>query len=569
MDQLLKFINNLNKAQRIGIVGGFAFLLLLVIGFLVYSNIKAEDKKLSYTIASNLTQADVMRATEELESAGVPFIITGSGSNLTLKTSKEFINIAKIKLVTSEASTNKHVGWEIFEKSSIGTTNFENKVKYLRALEGELSKSLESLSGVLKANVKIAIPKETIFTEKKSDTTASAVLTLKQGIFLTQKQLDGIKNFIASAVPDLKQENIQLIDQDGNLLEVSAEDMNTQRSSVQTKFKDKIEEDYEQKIISLLEPVVGAGRVMAKVNVILDFTKKDIEEEIYSPEGSIRSQQVIENTSNASGLGNNSGGIAGADNNIQPPQQLNDASKLSSNNESSNIVTNYEISRKLISQKDSNFTNIRRISASVTFDSGVLKDHPDKADFLASLESLSADAIGYDKARGDTITVKDFKFVGIKALNEKGELVDEFGNVIGGGYLETMSIKSILDEYKDYIQYLVVALLLFIFYRKFIASNDLVILGDAKKKEIGVDDEDLVKDMLAGLDDVLDQNTAHGRLKTKVKSQILNNIDGLDEESAAKYEVFIEELDREINNSPADIARMIELLLSEGNVNFK
>ena len=569
MDQLLKFINNLNKAQRIAIVGGFAFLLLLVIGFLVYSNIKAEDKKLSYTIASNLTQADVMRATEELESAGVPFIITGSGSNLTLKTSKEFINIAKIKLVTSEASTNKHVGWEIFEKSSIGTTNFENKVKYLRALEGELSKSLESLSGVLKANVKIAIPKETIFTEKKSDTTASAVLTLKQGIFLTQKQLDGIKNFIASAVPDLKQENIQLIDQDGNLLEVSAEDMNTQRSSVQTKFKDKIEEDYEQKIISLLEPVVGAGRVMAKVNVILDFTKKDIEEEIYSPEGSIRSQQVIENTSNASGLGNNSGGIAGADNNIQPPQQLNDGSKLSSNNESSNIVTNYEISRKLISQKDSNFTNIRRISASVTFDSGVLKDHPDKTDFLASLESLSADAIGYDKARGDTITVKDFKFVGIKALNEKGELVDEFGNVIGGGYLETMSIKSILDEYKDYIQYLVVALLLFIFYRKFIASNDLVILGDAKKKEIGVDDEDLVKDMLAGLDDVLDQNTAHGRLKTKVKSQILNNIDGLDEESAAKYEVFIEELDREINNNPADIARMIELLLSEGNVNFK
>ena len=569
MDQLLKFINNLNKAQRIGIVGGFAFLLLLVIGFLVYSNIKAEDKKLSYTIASNLTQADVMRATEELESAGVPFIITGSGSNLTLKTSKEFINIAKIKLVTSEASTNKHVGWEIFEKSSIGTTNFENKVKYLRALEGELSKSLESLSGVLKANVKIAIPKETIFTEKKSDTTASAVLTLKQGIFLTQKQLDGIKNFIASAVPDLKQENIQLIDQDGNLLEVSAEDMNTQRSSVQTKFKDKIEEDYEQKIISLLEPVVGAGRVMAKVNVILDFTKKDIEEEIYSPEGSIRSQQVIENTSNASGLGNNSGGIAGADNNIQPPQQLNDASKLSSNNESSNIVTNYEISRKLISQKDSNFTNIRRISASVTFDSGVLKDHPDKTDFLASLESLSADAIGYDKARGDTITVKDFKFVGIKALNEKGELVDEFGNVIGGGYLETMSIKSILDEYKDYIQYLVVALLLFIFYRKFIASNDLVILGDAKKKEIGVDDEDLVKDMLAGLDDVLDQNTAHGRLKSKVKSQIINNIDGLDEESAAKYEVFIEELDREINNNPADIARMIELLLSEGNVNFK
>ncbi|MBL3519849.1 flagellar M-ring protein FliF [Arcobacter lanthieri] len=571
MEQLLKFINNLNKAQRIAIVGGFAVLVLLIAGFLIYSSVKAEDKKLSYTIASNLTQADVMRATEELENAGIMFIVTGSGNNLTLKTSKEFINIAKIKLVTSEASTNKHVGWEIFEKSSLGTTNFENKVKYLRALEGELSKSLESLSGVLKASVKIAIPKETIFTEKKSDTTASAVITLKQGIFLTQKQVDGIKNFISSAVPDLKTENIQLIDQDGNLLEVSAEEVNTQKSTIQTKFKDRVENDYEQKIITLLEPVVGVGRVVAKVNVTLDFVKKDIEEEIYSPEGSIRSQQVIENTSNAQGLPVNVGGVAGVDNNIQPPQMALDNNKLSQNSESSNTVTNYEISRKLISQRDGNFTNIRRITASVTFDSSVLQDHPEKAEFLASLESLAADAIGYDKARGDTITVRDFKFVGLKNYNENGELIDEHGNVIGSSssYISAMNVKSILEEYKDYIQYLIVGLLLFIFYKKFIASNDMVILGEGKKQEILVDDEDLVKDMLAGLDDEFDQNTAQGRLKSKVKSQILNNIDGLDEESAAKYEVFIEELDREINGNPADIARMIELLLSEGNVNFK
>ncbi|MFV7791194.1 flagellar basal-body MS-ring/collar protein FliF [Aliarcobacter lanthieri] len=571
MEQLLKFINNLNKAQRIAIVGGFAVLVLLIAGFLIYSSVKAEDKKLSYTIASNLTQADVMRATEELENAGILFIVTGSGNNLTLKTSKEFINIAKIKLVTSEASTNKHVGWEIFEKSSLGTTNFENKVKYLRALEGELSKSLESLSGVLKASVKIAIPKETIFTEKKSDTTASAVITLKQGIFLTQKQVDGIKNFISSAVPDLKTENIQLIDQDGNLLEVSAEEVNTQKSTIQTKFKDRVENDYEQKIITLLEPVVGVGRVVAKVNVTLDFVKKDIEEEIYSPEGSIRSQQVIENTSNAQGLPVNVGGVAGVDNNIQPPQMALDNNKLSQNSESSNTVTNYEISRKLISQRDGNFTNIRRITASVTFDSSVLQDHPEKAEFLASLESLAADAIGYDKARGDTITVRDFKFVGLKNYNENGELIDEHGNVIGSSssYISAMNVKSILEEYKDYIQYLIVGLLLFIFYKKFIASNDMVILGEGKKQEILVDDEDLVKDMLAGLDDEFDQNTAQGRLKSKVKSQILNNIDGLDEESAAKYEVFIEELDREINGNPADIARMIELLLSEGNVNFK
>ncbi|MCT7582169.1 flagellar basal-body MS-ring/collar protein FliF [Aliarcobacter butzleri] len=574
MDQLLKFINNLNKSQRIILVSGFALLFIIVVGFLIYSSIKAEDKKLNYTIASNLTQADVMRASEELEASGIQFVVSGSGNNLTLKTSQEFINIAKIKLVTSEAATNKHVGWEIFEKSSLGTTNFENKVKYLRALEGELSRSLESLSGVLKANVKIAIPKETIFTEKRADTTASAVISLKQGIHLTKKQIDGIKNFIASAVPDLKQENIQLIDQDGNLLEQNIDEENTIKSAAQNKYKDKIEKDYEAKIISLLEPVVGTGRVVAKVNVALDFVKKDVEEEIYSPEGSIRSQQVIENTNNTQGMLPNNGGVAGVDNNIQVPTTVGDGSKISSNSEGSNTVTNYEISRKVISQKDGNYTNIKRITASVTFDSAILKDHPDKGEFIASLESLSGDAIGYDRGRGDTITVKDFKFVGAKALNENGQLVDEFGNVINSGdgisVVGTMStIKSILQDYKDYIQYLIVGILLFVFYKKFIASSDIVILGDGNKKKLEADDGDIVKEMLTNYESEFDTATAQGRLKSKVKSQILNNIEGLDEESAAKYEVFIEELDREINNSPAEMARMIELLLSEGNANFK
>lgn len=131
------------------------------------------------------------------------------------------------------------------------------------------------------------------------------------------------------------------------------------------------------------------------------------------------------------------------------------------------------------------------------------------------------------------------------------------------------TIKSILQDYKDYIQYLIVGILLFVFYRKFIASSDIVILGDGNKKKLEADDDDIVKEMLTNYESEFDTATAQGRLKSKVKSQILNNIEGLDEESAAKYEVFIEELDREINNSPAEMARMIELLLSEGNANFK
>lgn len=133
-----------------------------------------------------------------------------------------------------------------------------------------------------------------------------------------------------------------------------------------------------------------------------------------------------------------------------------------------------------------------------------------------------------------------------------------------------------MQEFGDYIQYLIAAILLFIFYKKFIASNEIVVLGDGvtnskgkgSKKQSGNDDG-LIDDMLSNLEQEFEISSAQGRLKSKVKSQILNNIDGLDEESAAKYEVFIEELDKEINNNPAEVARMIELLLTEGNNNFR
>jgi flagellar M-ring protein FliF len=130
-------------------------------------------------------------------------------------------------------------------------------------------------------------------------------------------------------------------------------------------------------------------------------------------------------------------------------------------------------------------------------------------------------------------------------------------------------IKSILKDFSEYIQYLIAAILLFVFYKKFIASNEIVILGDGTKQKVDINDENLVNDMLTDYENEFDSSTAQGRLKSKVKSQILNNIDGLDEESAARYEVFIEELDREINNSPTEVARMIELLLNEGNSSFK
>lgn len=570
MDQLLKFFNNLNAAQRAVIIGGFSILFVFLIGLLIYSSFKAESEKLNFTVATNLTKSQVMLASSELEGSNIPFAIVGSGNDLTIKTSKDFINIAKIKLITSDSGSSTHSGWEIFEKSSLGTTNFENQIKYLRALEGELGRSLESLSGVSRASVKIALPKQTIFTEKKVLPSASAVLTLRSGMYLSQKQVDGIKNFIASAVTDLHPENINLIDQDGTLLEKSSNDEENQLLKIQSDYRKKIENDYEDKVISLLEPFVGLGRVVARVSVDLDYTKFESHEEIFDPEGTIRSQQTSESVTQSQSLPNEVGGVPGIQSNIEDPNlQAGGNSGAMSSSEESQTTTNFEISKKVVSKKDNSFGTIKRINAAVTFDSAILDEDINKDEFMEKVKSIVQDAIGYSDKRGDNVSIKDFRFVVAKsgAISEDGSLVDS-----GSGVDTVAMTKSVLKEFGEYIQYIIAAIVLFVFYKKFIANHEVVVLaGGAGASNSRSGSKAHGGSSLGGdsdLDDYnfeeeFDQNSAHKRLKAKVKSQIMNNLRGLDEESAAKYEVLIEDLDKQIHSKPQEIANMISLLLNE------
>ena len=558
MDQIFKFINGLNAAQRSVIIGGFSILFLFLIGLLIYSSIKANDAKLNYTIASNLTKNQIMLASNELEAAGIPFTIIGSNNSLTLKTSKANVNIAKIKLVTSEAIVSKHTGWEIFDKSSLGTTNFENNVKLLRATEGELGRSLEALNGILSATVKIAIPKESVFTQRKTAPSASAILTLRDGSTLSTKQIAGVKNFIASAIPKLLPKNIKLINQNGSLLEDTQTSLDNQKYLTHTRYKSRIEKSYEEKIINLLEPFIGINKVVARVSVTMDYTNQLIEQEIFEPEGTIRSQQTTESTSSSEDKKPTSGGVPGVQSNIQNPDEKNGEVKSKANNEKAKNITNYEISKKVIHQKDNSVARIKRITAAVTFDSTIMEKIDKKDEFLSSIESIVEESIGVDVKRGDTVTIKSFKFISSESNNTNIYNDD--------GEIATAATKTALSEYSEYIQYLISAILLFVFYKKFISNNEINLAGNSNgegsKEKVGVADEDFEYE---------DFNPAisKNRLKSKIRTQLLSNIDGLDPETLARYEVLMEELETQINNEPEGIAGMIEMLLSEGDNKLK
>jgi len=556
MEQIFKFINSLNPAQRAVIMGGFSLLFVFLIGLLVYSNMKASDAKLNYTIASNLTKNQIMLASNELETAGIPFAIIGSGDSLTLRTSKSNVNIAKIKLVTSEAIVSKHTGWEIFDKSSLGTTNFENNVKFLRATEGELGRSLESLNNILSATVKIAIPKQSVFTQRKTEPTASAILNLRDGASLTSKQISGIKNFISSAIPKLKNKNIKLINQHGTLLEQDEQSAQSEKISSHEKYKSKVEKGFENKIITLLEPFIGQGRIVARVSVSLDYTNQQIEQEIFEPEGTIRSQETTESTAQAEDKKKQEAGVPGVQSNIQNPDEKDGEIKSKSSNENAKNITNFEISKKIIHQKDNSFARIKRISAAVTFDSAVMDSIDKKDEFIDSIRAIVEESIGVNVDRGDLVSIKSFKFL-ISDSNATSENVSNLDSSVSNA-----ATKSLISDFGEYIQYLISAILLFIFYKKFIANNDISFSADSSdvntSEKVGVSDESF---------DYEDFNptVSQNNLKNKVRKQLLSNIEGLDPETLAQYEVLLEELENEINNTPEGIAGMIEMLLGEGD----
>jgi flagellar M-ring protein FliF len=306
--------------------------------------------------------------------------------------------------------------------------------------------------------------------------------------------------------------------------------------------------------------------------VDLEFIKRDIYEEIYEPEGTIRSQQTTENISNSQAVDLQTGGEPGVQSNIENNEDNDGQSGTSSSNEESKNIVNYEISKRVINHEDNAFGKIKRVTAAVTFDSAVLNDVENKEDYLASISSVVQDTIGFSEQRGDKITVRDFKFLTQNTTGQTGVMVDENGQVIPvEDPTNTLAfVKTVLQEFSEYIQYLIAAILLFVFYKKFISKNEIIIFDEKGNKvdaegNIVDDDGQIIKDY----ENQFDRETAHGRLKARIKSQLLNNIEGLDEEAAVKYEVLIEELDKKINDNPEDIAHMIESLLSEGDSKFK
>ena len=454
----------------------------------------------------------------------------------------------RIAVATLGIPKESKIGFEIFDKQEFGATDAEQRVKFQRALEGELARTIESLSSIQKATVRIAIPKESVFTERQSLPTASIVVELKPGVSLNAKQIFGIKNLVAASVTNLSTENVKIVNQDGVALGDEDGEFDSDAIAQQIRYKREFENNYEQKIVNVLAPIVGgADKVVAKVNIDFDFDKKDTKSEVYDPNNVVRSESNIEEKRQGSAP-NEVGGVPGAVSNIGPVQGLDDSTLKEQYNKSSQ-QTNYEISKKVTNVKGQ-FASINRVSAAVVID-GIYKSKKDSdgkptgefeftpltKEQRESITNLIKQSIGYNQNRGDEVSLDNFEFKTHKDVSAS-EKMDSFMN-------------SYVVPFLPIFKYLFAALLIYIFYKKVIVPFMQKMLEETKEEEEQVQNE--FEDIETDAEDTLEKFKA---ARKKVEEQL--GLGGEFNEDELKYDVLLEKMRTVISERSEEIAALLQ-----------
>ena len=558
LNQIATLIQNLTLRQKIVA----AVSVIVLIGFLVfltlYKNTNTNSIKGYSVLFENTTAGDSALIIQQLEKEKVPYKILNEG---TIAVPTEMVHKQRISIAAQGIPKNSKVGFEIFDKTEFGATDFEQKIKYIRALEGELARTIESLGPISNASVHIAIPKETVFAQKQAAPTASIVLNIRPSMNLSVKQIVGIKNLVAASVSNLTAENVSIVNQDGEPL--GDEQSNIFQGELvksQMRYKKEFEHNVEQKIINVLAPVIGGvDKVNAKVTIDFDFSQQDYVSEIYDPNSVPRSEQSVEEKREGKEP-QDVGGVPGAISNIGPVQGL-ESNKKGETYQKSSTTTNYEISKKVVNSKDE-FAKVKRLTAAVVVDGvykyGVDADGKKKSeleyfpltkDQMDAIRDVVRQTVGYNQARGDEVTVSNFEF---KPLSSDGtraptkDLMDKVTNYVG--------------PLVPLLKYVIVGILLFAFYKK------VIIPFSQKMVETKLDDfEDEIEPITAheeeGAEDTLEK---FRQARKKVEDQLGIGQDF--NEEALKYDVLLEKLKHVAEQKSEEFAALLQSMIrNEGD----
>jgi flagellar M-ring protein FliF len=420
MEQLRSLIASLSVRQRWTII---ATALLVAAG--LYGLSRWERESAFRPLYNGMAPEDAALVVQKIKEGGTEYRLSNNGTTISVPDDR----VAELRLELASAGIPKsgRIGFEIFDKTNFGMTDFAEHINYRRALEGELERSVMAITEVEQARVHISFPQESVYSEARQPAKASVLIKTRPGAALPESAVPAITHLVASAVEGLAAESVSLLDMRGNLLSRPKRTGNSaeESSSVALEYRQSIEHDLNAKLNSTLEPLLGAGRFRTAVSAECDLTSAEQNEESFDPTRAVMaSSQRTEDSSTPTRastgvLGTASGGIPGTASNLPesspPPPPAAVSGGTSRKTENVNYQTSRTVKRTILPQG-----GIKRLSVSVLLDQDLHWEGtgstakrvlvPPSPERLKVIHDLVAAAIGLNVDRGDQLIVESLPF---------------------------------------------------------------------------------------------------------------------------------------------------------------
>jgi flagellar M-ring protein FliF len=410
IESIQRYLSQLSLQKKVFLAGSLGLLSIAAfIGFLFFKHDPYQ------TLYTDLPMEDSKAISKKLSDQNIPYRLSDDNSTVFVPSSQ--VANSRMQLAKEGLPGHDVVGFEKFDSTTLGMSSYVQKIQYVRAVQGELTRSIQRLAAVKRARVHISLPPKKVFMEEEEPPKSSVILELKPGQTPSKAEITGIAHLVASAVEGLKVSQVTIVDTKGNFLHRPDDQANPSLNSAIIELQKGLEVEYEKRIEDLLTPVVGLGKVRSKVTVEMDPSRTNTMEETYDPEKAV-ARNVVKNDEVTQGSRPNPIGIPGSRSNLPGAEVTNPQVPMANSSTEKNMQnTNYAIPRK-VQTIDKPSGGIKRLTVAVLVDGYYTKGaqgekdvfSPRSEEELKRLQDIVSNAVGFDSQRRDSINLSCLPF---------------------------------------------------------------------------------------------------------------------------------------------------------------
>ncbi len=415
----MKGLSELTMGRQLGLMLGLALSVAIGIAIVLWSQVPSYGR-----LFSEIGEKDVAEVVAVLNTQGIKYKVESGSGAIMVPTDQ--VNEVKLKLAGLGLPKSNSLGYELLDKDpGFGSSKSVEMVRFQRALEGEIAQTIMSIQNVKTARVLLAIPPQSVFVRDRKKPSASVIVSLYQGRSLDKGQIESIIHLVASSVPQLEAEQVTVVDQKGRLLNSNDSSSSSYLTSKQFEYKKNVEEHLMERIGNILSPLVGDG-MRVQVSADVDFTETDKTQEMFNPQSSVlRSEQTSEEKNNSGAIQGVPGALSNqptAAGSAPDPSTANSsntqntASTGDTGSSSKNATRNFELDKTITRTRLATGV-LRRLSVAVVVDDqhtiqedGKVTPKPYTPEDISRFSDLVKQAVGFDSARGDQVTVNNVAF---------------------------------------------------------------------------------------------------------------------------------------------------------------